>query len=504
MRVPTCKQGGVPCYRRVCEQKSVMQKKTYSKAQKTTRVSADSLSFVCSYKSRSDRDERWKRTPVSKSIGCRKVVLTSLQDKLAELPLQHKLLDFPCCCERKVVKNVKTTGNLEVRDLPLRKALQLIEGEPRRRLFQNNAGANLLAHHRMRESDDSNIQDFGVLVQEGLNLSRVDVLSPSDDHVLLAANNPAVPVFVEFGNVSGVHETVAVDAFARRGLHAVVAARHHAVALRAQLAWLAALQRVTVVVNDLHLRVRMHHTHRLALQLLVAVDRALEACRRRLRHAVNNGNLTHVQALHDVGHDLRWTLRPCHHPGPESLQPIRGREVVQLRQNLDEHGGHAVKRCAAVSLNRFNHLLLIEGNSWEHHRDAVCDCSHRAEDRAKAVVERNRDAHRVLAFPVLHAIADEKSVVQDVVVGQGGGLWVACGATRVLDICQVMWRDRPVVLRHPLSHIRRHVRLRERRFLEGNFAGAVDDRCACASSLSDSEHVLKRRHVLGKVNPRQD
>ena len=71
------------------------------------------------------------------------------------------------------------------------------------------------------------------------------------------------------------------------------------------------------------------------------------------------------------------------------------------------------------------------------HRGAVRDARQVPQHHAEAVVQRHRYAQAV-AFRQAHRLADEKTVIQDVVVGERGAFRRARGAGRELDVDRVV------------------------------------------------------------------
>ncbi len=129
------------------------------------------------------------------------------------------------------------------------------------------------------EPDDGDLADARVSKQEILELARIDVLAAPDDHVLDAADDVAVAVVGHRGEVAGVHPAIGVD---RRGglLGFVPVPLHHRVAAGAELAGLAARQRLAGLwVRDADLDVRMGEADRLGLMRERVTDLGL--CRDR-------------------------------------------------------------------------------------------------------------------------------------------------------------------------------------------------------------------------------
>jgi len=103
----------------------------------------------------------------------------------------------------------------------------------------------------------------------------------------------------------------------------------------------------------------------------------------------------------------------------------------------DEHGGDAVKRGAALGRHRLERGQGLEALGGIDHRRAMRDAGEVAQHHAEAVIERHRDADTIL-LGELQGFADEKAVVEDVVMGQGRALGRAGGAAGELDVDRVV------------------------------------------------------------------
>src|SRR6516162_1337632 len=93
----------------------------------------------------------------------------------------------------------------------------------------------------------------------------------------------------------------------------------------------------------------------------------------------------------------------------------------------------AVQRSAssASSVQRIEALARID------HRRAVRQATEIADHHPEAVIERHRDAHPVV-LGQLHRFADEKAVIENVVVAKRGTLWEPGSAAGELDIDRVV------------------------------------------------------------------
>src|SRR4051812_47432316 len=95
--------------------------------------------------------------------------------------------------------------------------------------LQHDGRRDLLAHRLVGHADHRRLGDRRVLVQDLLDLARIDVVAAADDHVLLAVDDEEVAILVELRHVAGVEPAPAHDLLRRVGpapvaLHDVVAA----------------------------------------------------------------------------------------------------------------------------------------------------------------------------------------------------------------------------------------------------------------------------------------
>src|ERR1043165_7748237 len=96
-----------------------------------------------------------------------------------------------------------------------------------------------------------------------------------------------------------------------------------------------------------------------SLDRIVAIG--LKADRTRLGHAVRDGDLAHVHLLNYTLHYRDRARRAGHDAGTEAGKI----EAIELRmiELGDEHGGHAVQRCALLGLNRFQYRKRLEAGT---------------------------------------------------------------------------------------------------------------------------------------------
>src|SRR5690606_12787529 len=100
-------------------------------------------------------------------------------------------------------------------------------------------GAQLLAIAVVGYAENLHVLDFRMTIQELLDLARIEVLAAADHHALDAADDVAIALVVDDGEVAGVHPAIGVEHVG--GLLALVPiAQHDAVAAGAELAAAAA------------------------------------------------------------------------------------------------------------------------------------------------------------------------------------------------------------------------------------------------------------------------
>src|SRR6266536_1660609 len=114
--------------------------------------------------------------------------------------------------ERQVVENAHLARVLVGGEPRAGEADQLFAGHPLARA-QRHEGDHLLAVHRVGAPDDPGHRHSRVLHQRLLDVAREDVEAAPDDQVLLAVDDPQVPVLVEAADVArgGVVEMTAPD-----------------------------------------------------------------------------------------------------------------------------------------------------------------------------------------------------------------------------------------------------------------------------------------------------
>ena len=117
-------------------------------------------------------------------------------------------------------------------------------------------GAELLAVAVVGDAEDLHVLDLRMAIEEFLDLARIEVLAAADHHVLDAADDVAIALGVDHGEVAGVHPAVGVEHVGGL-LRLVPIAQHHAVAAGAEFAALAARHDAALEIDDLDLDMRM-------------------------------------------------------------------------------------------------------------------------------------------------------------------------------------------------------------------------------------------------------
>ena len=130
-------------------------------------------------------------------------------------------------------------------------------------------------------------------VEKFLDLARIEVLAAADHHVLDAADDVAVALGVDGGEIAGVHPAAGVEHLGGL-LRLVPIAEHHGVAAGAEFAALAARHDAALEIDDLDLEMRMDAADGRDAALQRIVDGALEADRAGLGHAVGDRDVAHV------------------------------------------------------------------------------------------------------------------------------------------------------------------------------------------------------------------
>src|SRR2546430_10787814 len=225
-----------------------------------------------------------------------------LEPELFDRRLAHlEFLDLAGDRHRKRIDELPVARDLVARDLAFAPSGDLI-ARGRGPLAQLDPGHDLLAVFLRRHADDLDVRDVGVAVKEFLDLARIDVLAPADDHVLDPADDVDVAVGVHRREVARVHPPGGVDRLTCR-VFVVPVAAHDDVPAAAELAGrVARNDRARARIDDLDLDVRVNPADGRYAALERAVGRALRGYRRRFCHAVRDRHLGDVHHGLDLLH----------------------------------------------------------------------------------------------------------------------------------------------------------------------------------------------------------
>src|SRR3954447_17209715 len=138
-------------------------------------------------------------TPARRSSKLR--LLDSLRD--LDLPLE----DLAGRSLGQLVDEPDLARVLVAGDLLLDVRAQLVLGDVLA-VLERDRGADLLAELLVRDADHRRLGHRGMLVEDLLDLARIDVVAAADDHVLLAIDDEEVAVLVDLGHVAGVEPAV--------------------------------------------------------------------------------------------------------------------------------------------------------------------------------------------------------------------------------------------------------------------------------------------------------
>src|SRR3954454_9448286 len=222
-----------------------------------------------------------------------------------------------------------------------------------RAVLEDDRRRDLLAHLLVRHADDRGLRDRGVLVEDLLDLARVDVVAAADDHVLLAVDDEEVAVLVDLGHVARVEPAVAHDLL--RGVVAVPVALHEVVAADGDLADLALAHLLAVLVDRLHLHALDRGADRAGLALAVGVVEGRD--RRGLRQPVALEDLA-AEGLLEAAQHLDRERRAARDAQPQARRVV----VVALGVVEDRvvHRRDALEDRHAVAVDGLQRLAGVE------------------------------------------------------------------------------------------------------------------------------------------------
>src|SRR5882724_6275395 len=173
---------------------------------------------------------------------------------------QHILRNFPRDGHRKPVQESHVPRDLEPRNLT-HAELTNFARSCLRAGAQDDAGTNLLAVFPVRNPNHLHVLYFWMAVEKFLDLAWIDVLATADHHVLRTPDDVAITIRVQRGKVTGVHPAFGVDRFdSPRWIIPVT--QHDRITPCQQLAGCAARNRVSGLVHDLDLQVRLDEADR--------------------------------------------------------------------------------------------------------------------------------------------------------------------------------------------------------------------------------------------------
>src|SRR5882672_12807507 len=182
--------------------------------------------------------------------------LCRLQSKLRlDRVAHHELLNLSGHRHRKFVDEFDVARDLVVRDLPVTEAANLVGGQ-RLAGSRPDPRAELLAVTIVGDAEDLNIQDLWMTKEKLLDLARVEVLTAADHHVLDAADDVAVALGIDDGDIAGAHPPLGIEHVGRL-FGFVPIAEHDAVAAGAQFAPFAAWHHASLEIDNLDLDMGM-------------------------------------------------------------------------------------------------------------------------------------------------------------------------------------------------------------------------------------------------------
>src|SRR3954454_14535718 len=292
-------------------------------------------------------------------------------------------------------------------------------------VLEHDRGADLLAHLLVGHRDHGGLGHGGVLVEDLLDLARIDVVAAADDHVLLAVDDEEVAVLVDAGHVARVEPAVVQDLL--RGVVAVPVALHQVVAADRDLADLALAHLVAVLVDDLHLDALDRRPDGARLALLVGVVEGRD--RRGLRQAVALEDLA-AERLLEAAQDLDGERRATRDAQPQA----RGVVAIALGVVEDRvvHRRHALEDRHAVAVDHLERLARVEARD-QVEAGAALDARVQPARLPERVEQRQRPEHHVVLGDLRERARRDLGVGEQARVRQLGALRRAGRAGRVED-----------------------------------------------------------------------
>src|ERR1700723_1813961 len=334
-------------------------------------------------------------------------------------PLDHRvshdeLLNFAGNGHRELIHKFDVARDLVMCDLPLAVLLEFLGGRGHTGA-QLYPGAKLLAESRIGYAKTRHSLNFGVLEQKLLHFARVYVFAAPNDHVFDAADDIAIALRVDHGQVPGMHPSRLVQDF--RGAHRISPITlHHRVAACAQLTAHPARHGGATWIDDFDLQMRLNPPYRGHAAFQGIVNARLKAHRTGLGHTVGNGHFRHMHLIDHPMHDRNRTRRTCHDPAAQT----RFVEFPEARmvEDGDEHRRHAVKCGATLRLDTLQGCQRVKAAAGINDRGAMGEAIQVAHTHSEAMIQRHRNANPV-ADAGADRFADEKPIVQNITVRQG-------------------------------------------------------------------------------------
>ena len=271
------------------------------------------------------------------------------------------------------------------------------------------------------------------MVEELLNLARINVLTTTNNHILNTSGNTVESLFVFHSQVARVQISVLVYHLGC-GCWVLVVTLHHVESLTAHLAlntWRALFARLWV--KHLHVNKRIVATYGLASLLECVVQACLRHTRRALRQSVYARN-GHIHFFAYLLHQLYRTEATCHDTRAQTAQ-VEHREhwVVQLGY---KHRWHSVQSRTALLVYRCQHHQRVK--LLNHHLGtSVGQTVHSSQHHTKAVEQRHAYAE-LIVLSKAHVLACKESVVGNVIVSKHHSLGESRCTAGVLHVHRVV------------------------------------------------------------------
>ena len=296
-------------------------------------------------------------------------------------------------------------------------------------VLELHEGGDFLPVQGAGDAHDLDVLDGGVGEQELLDLPRVNILPPANDHVLGPAGDPDQTLFVLGGQVAAVEPALRVDGLGRRLGHPEIAG-HDIGTPAAELPLLSGRQGAGAPRGDdldLHAGQGGADGRGALRERQVAAGEGDRG--RGFGQAIRDAEFRHPQGMGQVP-DHRFRAGCASHEAPAQGGDRDGFFLQDLELG-DEHGRDAMQEGAATGRHRLQHLLGPELHHRDHGR-AVRQAEQGSHHGAETVKKRQGDAQPVL---VAHGekVSHAADIVQQVGMAEHGPLGKAGRARGVLD-----------------------------------------------------------------------